>query len=62
LQTTDTWTDFASAEHSGDGAWEYVFATGTPPGSGDIPTRVKIQVAAGVIAQFENVSVFAVPF
>jgi len=62
LQTTDTWTDFASAAHSGDGAWEYVFATGTPPGSGDIPSRVKIQVAAGIVAQFENVSVFAVPF
>jgi hypothetical protein len=61
LQTTDTWTDFASAEHSGDGAWEYVFATGAPPGSGDVPTRVKIQVAAGVTAQFENVSVFAIP-
>ena len=61
LQTTDTWTDFASAEHSGGGAWEYVFATGTPPGSGDVPSRVKIQVAAGVIAQFENVSVFAIP-
>lgn len=60
LQTTDTWTDFASAEHSGDGAWEFAFATGTPPGSGDIPSRVKIQVAAGTTAQFENVSVFAV--
>jgi hypothetical protein len=59
LQTTDTWTDFASAEHSGDGGWEYVFATGIPPGSGDVPSRVKIQVAAGVTAQFENVSVFA---
>jgi hypothetical protein len=61
LQTTDTWTDFASAEHSGDAAWEYVFATGTPTGSGDVPCRVKIQVAAGVTAQFENVSVFAIP-
>jgi hypothetical protein len=61
LQTTDTWTDFASAEHSGDAAWEYVFATGTPPGSGDVPCRVKIQVAAGVTAQFQNVSVFAIP-
>jgi len=61
LQTTDTWTDFASAEHSGSGTWEYVFATGAPPGSGDVPSRVKIQVAAGTIAQFENVSVFAIP-
>ena len=61
LQSTDTWTDFANAEHSGDGTWEYVFATGAAPGSGDVPSRVKIQVAAGVTAQFENVSVFAIP-
>src|SRR6202044_3437375 len=58
LQTTDTWADFASAEHSGDGEWEYVFASGTPPGSGEVPTRVKLQVAAGTLAQFENVGVF----
>lgn len=61
LQTTDTWTDFASAEHSGNGVWEYVFATGAAPGSGDVPSRLKIQVAAGVKAQFENVSVFEIP-
>lgn len=61
LQTTDTWIDFASSEHSGDGAWEYVFATGTPPGSGEVPSRVKIQVTAGVTAQFENVRVFPIP-
>ena len=61
LQTTDSWTDFASAAHSGSGGWEYVFATGTTPGSGDVPARVKVQVAAGVVAQFENVSVFVIP-
>ena len=61
LQTTDTWTDFASAEHSGNGTWEYVFASGVTPNSGDVPSRVKLQVAAGATAQYENVSVFAIP-
>ncbi|MBV9439383.1 MAG: hypothetical protein JOZ24_05260, partial [Candidatus Eremiobacteraeota bacterium] len=57
LQTTDTWADFASAAHAGDGAWEYVFAIGTPPGSGNVPCRVKLQLASGATAQYENVSV-----
>ena len=58
LQTTDSWTDIAQAGHSGSGAWEYVFAL-TAPGDDrtDIPARVKIQVAAGVEAVVDGVSV-----
>jgi hypothetical protein len=61
LQTTDTWTDFATAAHSGSGAWEYLFAVGQGPGAAAYPARVKIQVAPGVQALFDNVSVMEVP-
>ncbi len=61
LQTTDTWTDFASAAHSGSGEWEYLFAVGRGPAAAAYPARVKIQVAAGVAALFDDVSVIEVP-
>ena len=58
LQTTDTWTDFASAAHSGSGEWEYVFAVGSPNrGTAIVPARVKLQVAAGGRAVYDDVSV-----
>jgi hypothetical protein len=57
LQTTDHFHDFATAAHSGNGQWEYVFATGSPGGDGDIPVRVKIQIAAGAHAIADDVSV-----
>src|SRR6202049_457680 len=58
LQTTDTWTDFASAAHSGKGGWEYVFAVGSPNrGAQNVPARVKLQVAAGGHAVYDDVSV-----
>jgi hypothetical protein len=53
LQTTDTWTDFATAEHSGSGEWELVWATGTPDrDQTDVPARVKVQLAQGASADF----------
>jgi hypothetical protein len=62
LQTTDTWTDFVSAAHSGSGKWEYLFAVGSPQGAQPLfPARVKIQVAAGLLAWFDNVVVMAIP-
>ncbi|MBV8726691.1 MAG: hypothetical protein JO233_02815 [Candidatus Eremiobacteraeota bacterium] len=57
LQTTDTWQDFAVAEHSGGGGWEYLFAIGAANGDGPVPSRVKIQVASGTQASFDDVSV-----
>jgi len=61
LQTTDTWTDFATAGHSGSGAWEYLFAVGRMHSAAPYPARVKIQLAPGVHARFEGVSVVEVP-
>ena len=61
LQSTDTWEDFANAAHSGSGEWEYLFAVGQLSRDADYPARVKIQVAAGVQALFDNVSVTEVP-
>ncbi|MGZ3546694.1 MAG: N,N-dimethylformamidase beta subunit family domain-containing protein [Vulcanimicrobiaceae bacterium] len=62
LQTTDTWTDFAIAQHSGSGRWEYLFATGSPgDAAASFPARVKIQVAAGVQAWFDDVIVMKTP-
>jgi hypothetical protein len=62
LQRTDTWTDFAIAQHSGSGQWEYLFATGSPSAGADaVPARVKIQVASGLQAWFDNVTVMPVP-
>jgi N,N-dimethylformamidase beta subunit-like protein len=62
LQTTDTWTDFIMAAHTGSGNWEYLFAVGSrqvaPP---LFPARVKIQVAGGLRAWFENVVIIAIP-
>lgn len=58
LQTTDTWVDFATAEHSGSGEWEYLFAVGTADRPGAVvPARVKIQVAGGTRAAFAGVAV-----
>ncbi|HXM18320.1 MAG TPA: N,N-dimethylformamidase beta subunit family domain-containing protein [Candidatus Tumulicola sp.] len=58
LQTTDTWIDLAVAEHSGSGEWEYLFLQGTSQNSSaSVPARVKIQVAGGTIAWFDNVIV-----
>jgi len=58
LQTTDAWLDFARAEHSGSGDWEYLFATGSPGRDAtSIPARVKIQLAAGTQAVFDGVAV-----
>lgn len=57
LQTTDTWTDFGRAEHSGNGQWEYLFALGTPGRDGAVPARVKLQVAAGTQAVYGGVTV-----
>lgn len=58
LQSTDTWTDFAVAAHSGSGEWEYVFAIGSPNrGAAAVPARVKLQVAAGGQAVYDDVSV-----
>ena len=61
LQRTDTWQDFAIAEHSGSGNWEYLFAIGSSPATAPFATRVKIQVAAGAQAWFDNVTVAPVP-
>ncbi len=62
LQSTDTWRDFASAEHSGNGNWEYLFAAGSAPGEAPaFSARVKIQVAAGRRALFDNVTVMQLP-
>lgn len=62
LQTTDTWTDFVTAAHTGSGNWEYLFAAGTPQGAPPFfPARVKIQVAGGQRAWFENVVVMSIP-
>ena len=61
LQSTDTWNDFASAAHSGSGEWEYLFAAGSAPGeNASFPARVKIQVAAGTVAWFDDVSVMQI--
>ncbi len=62
LQSTDTWHDFASVAHSGSGNWEYLFAVGS--GLNEAPSfgaRVKIQVAAGAQALFDNVTVMQIP-
>ena len=62
LQRTDDWQDFAVAAHSGSGNWEYLFAVGSSvDGGASFPARVKIQVASGVRAWFDNVSVMPVP-
>jgi hypothetical protein len=62
LQSTDTWHDFASAEHSGSGNWEYLFAIGKAQGeAATFGARVKIQIAHGAQAWFDNVSVLPLP-
>jgi hypothetical protein len=61
LQSTDTWADFATAAHSGGGGWEYIFAVGSlNDGAAPFPARVKIQVAAGTRAWFDDVSVMEI--
>lgn len=60
LQSTNTWRDFAIAEHSGCGEWEYLCAVGVVDDEGPMfPARVKIQVADGLVASFDNVAVEA---
>jgi hypothetical protein len=62
LQSTDTWTDFVTAAHSGSGNWEYLFAAAPAPGAtGLVPARVKIQVAAGGQAWFDGAVAVAIP-
>jgi hypothetical protein len=62
LQTTDTWQDFAVATHSGSGDWEYLFAIGSAGGDApSVPARVKIQVASGLQASFDDVCVMEIP-
>jgi len=61
LQSTQTWNDFASASHSGSGEWEYIFAIGSSDEADSFPARVKIQVAGGVQAVFDNVTVVQIP-
>ncbi len=62
LQTTDTWADFVTAAHTGSGNWEYLFAVGSARGDKSVfPARVKIQVAGGLQAWFDNVVVMAIP-
>jgi hypothetical protein len=56
------WTDFAIAEHSGSGEWEYIYAVGAL--EEDISlfrARVKIQVSSEQLAWFDNVSVAELP-
>ena len=61
LQSTTTWRDFAISEHSGSGEWEYLCAVGMLDDEGPLfPARVKIQVADGVIALFDNFSLEAI--
>jgi hypothetical protein len=56
------WTDFAIAEHSGSGEWEYIYAAGALPDDISLfRARVKMQVAGGQIAWFDNVSVTELP-
>lgn len=52
LQTTDTWVDLASAEHSGSGAWECLFTSVHRDVDSSAPVRVKLQVAGGTTARF----------
>lgn len=60
LQSTTTWRDFATAEHTGSGDWEYLCAVGMLADEGPLfPARVKIQVADGVVALFDKVTVNA---
>ena len=54
--TAPAWRDFATAKHSGSGGWEYLSAVGTSNDEGE-KFRVKIQVAKGVVAFFDNVTV-----
>lgn len=59
--TTDTWRDFAIAEHTGSGQWEYLFAIGSlDQGAVPFPARVKIQLVQGGHALFDNVAVLEI--
>jgi hypothetical protein len=61
LQSRNTWRDFAVAKHSGSGEWEYLCAVGKVDDEGPMfPARVKIQVARGVLAYFDNITVEAI--
>ncbi len=61
LQSTQTWNDFALASHSGSGESEYLCTVGMVSDEGPLfPARVKIQVAGGMTAIFDNVQVEAI--
>jgi hypothetical protein len=58
LQSTQSWNDFAVAQHSGSGNWEFLCAVGAVIDEGPmILARAKIHVDAGVIAWFDDVVV-----
>lgn len=58
LQTTDSWSDVASVEHTGSGRWEFLFARASlERDDAAVPIRVKLQVAAGSAATFGGIVV-----
>ena len=60
LQSTESWIDFAIAEHSGGGQWEYLTAIGQVSDAGPLVSgRAKFQVAAGSVAVFDDVKLEA---
>ena len=60
LQRTDTFVDFATVNHPGSGAWEQIFAVGRLPGTAPIPGRIKLQVAGGGLAFYDDVTLLSV--
>ena len=60
LQSTTTWRDFAIAEHTGSGEWQYLSAVGMLDDEGPLyAARIKIQIANGVMGSFDDVTVDA---
>ncbi len=58
LQSMETWKDWAIAEHPGNGQWVYVAAIAQPgTEAAQFPTRVKVEVKGGVIANFDEIRV-----
>lgn len=51
--------DFVTAEHSGSGQWEYIYCVARASDAEGVMfwPRVKLQVAAGLVAEFSDVSV-----
>ena len=56
-----SWDLVGTLLHSGSGGWEYIFAVGSSDEADTFAARVKLQLAAGVEAVFDNVSVFEIP-